>query len=69
MLPDWRGTGISQRLLAAVEQLAREQNCCKLTLEVLDGNVAARRAYAKYGFDGYQLDPAFGNALLLQKTL
>ena len=33
-----RGQGLSQKLLARVEAYAREQQCCKLTLEVLDKN-------------------------------
>ena len=42
------------------------RGCCKLTLEVLQGNAAARRLYARYGFDGYAFDPAFGHAVFLQ---
>lgn len=64
-----RGRGIAQRLLAEVEAIARERGACKLTLEVLSENRAARRLYARLGFDDYRLDPAMGDARFLQKWL
>ena len=66
---DWRGRGISRTLFAAAEDLARQRNCCKLTLEVLSGNVVARSAYAACGFTGYELDPQAGQAIFLEKKL
>jgi ribosomal protein S18 acetylase RimI-like enzyme len=69
VLDEYRGLGISQKLLAKVEQIAKEKGCCKMTLEVLEGNKAAQNAYIKYGFEGYQLDPTHGKALFWQKTL
>ena len=41
---------MSAELLGAVEQIAVEHDCCRLTLEVYDDNASARRAYQKYGF-------------------
>lgn len=67
--PDYRGQGISQLLLAHVEQEAIARGCCKLTLEVLQGNTAARGAYTKFGFQAYELDPAMGQAIFLEKRL
>ena len=64
-----RGRGVGQALLAACEALARERGCCKLTLEVLSGNRRALRSYESFGFVPYVLDPAEGNALLMQKWL
>ncbi|MDI3380780.1 GNAT family N-acetyltransferase [Xenophilus aerolatus] len=64
-----RGQRVAQRMLARVEEEARRRGACKLTLEVLSGNRPALRAYAREGFAGYQLDPAFGQALFLQKPL
>jgi ribosomal protein S18 acetylase RimI-like enzyme len=64
-----RGRGIAARLFAEVEAIARERSACKLTLEVLSGNGAARALYEKLGFDDYQLDPAMGQAQFMQKWL
>ena len=64
-----RGQGIAQALLAWAGQRAGELGCCKLTLEVLEGNLGARRAYLEFGFEGYQLDPAMGQALFMEKKL
>jgi len=69
VVPDVRGSGRSQRLLARVETRARERGCCKLTLEVLSNNSVAQSAYRKFGFDAYQLDPQAGQALFWQKKL
>lgn len=66
---DSRGRGIGQALLAACEAHAREQGCCKLTLEVLSGNTRALRSYDCFGFAPYVLDPREGQALLMQKWL
>lgn len=66
---DWRGRGIGRALLDAAGQTARERGCCKLTLEVLSGNAAARAAYRASGFTAYELDPQAGPALFLEKKL
>lgn len=65
----FRRRGIARALLAHAEQVARARGCCKLTLEVLEGNRGARQAYLDFGFEGYQLDPAMGQALFMQKPL
>ena len=65
----YRGLGLSTRLLAAVEEMAVRLGCCKLTLEVLEGNTIAQAAYRSVGFDGYQLDPSLGKALFWEKKL
>lgn len=65
----FRGLGLSKRLLTAVETHAQRLNCCKLTLEVLEGNTIAQAAYRSLGFDAYQLDPALGRALFWEKKL
>lgn len=69
VLPSHRGQRVAQRMLALVEVEARARGACKLTLEVLSGNRSALRAYEREGFESYQLDPAFGTALFLQKKL
>lgn len=67
--PAHRGRGIGKALLAGVERLARELDCCKLTLEVLEGNKVAQAAYKASGFEGYELSPQVGRALFWQKKL
>lgn len=64
---DYRGRGIAQALLVATEALARQRGCCKLTLEVLSNNSRALQSYARFGFAPYELDPAAGQALFLEK--
>ena len=69
VLPEFRGRGISRRMLEKIEEIAVQKGCCKLTLEVLSGNQAARSAYQNFGFTNYELDPAHGQALFWQKLL
>lgn len=69
VVPGFRGLGLSHRMLERVEVVARERGCCKLTLEVLEGNEVARRSYSSFGFSGYALDPVHGNALFWEKAL
>jgi ribosomal protein S18 acetylase RimI-like enzyme len=69
VLASHRGRRIGERMLALVETIARQRGACKLTLEVLTGNRAAQRLYARLGFAAYQLDPALGEARFLQKRL
>ena len=69
VLPEFRGRGISLRILEEVERIARARDCCKLTLEVLEGNEVARSAYRRFGFSGYELDPRLGSALFWEKKL
>jgi ribosomal protein S18 acetylase RimI-like enzyme len=69
VLSPYRGHRIGYLMLEYVEQLAIERGCCKLTLEVLQGNQAAQNLYRKFGFADYQLAPENGNALFWQKSL
>lgn len=69
VLAEYRGQGISSQLLKKAEELAQVLNCCKLTLEVLEGNKLAQSAYLANGFSGYQLDPKMGRAMFWQKKL
>jgi GNAT superfamily N-acetyltransferase len=64
-----RGRGIGGQLLAQAEALARQLGCCKLTLEVLSGNLGALQAYRAAGFEPYQLDPQMGSAQFWHKKL
>jgi GNAT superfamily N-acetyltransferase len=65
----YRGQGLSKLLLQKTEELAINLGCCKLTLEVLEGNHVAHAAYRSAGFSGYELNPEMGKALFWEKKL
>ena len=69
VLVAYRGRGIADQMLVLCEAIARERGACKMTLEVLQGNVGAVRAYQRFGFAGYQLGSAMGQASFMQKWL
>jgi ribosomal protein S18 acetylase RimI-like enzyme len=66
---DFRGYGISHKMLSKVEEIARSKGCCKMTLEVLSKNEVATSAYRKFGFSDYVLDPEAGTALFWEKPI
>lgn len=69
VLPGFRGRGIGRALLAEAESIARSRGCCKMTLEVLQGNTTARAAYLSFGFKPYTLDDTLGCAEFWHKYL
>ncbi|WP_339721363.1 GNAT family N-acetyltransferase [uncultured Paraglaciecola sp.] len=69
VLSEFRGLGVSQKILQHIEHIAEQKGCCKVTLEVLEGNHIAKNAYLKFGFSGYELDPQMGKALFWEKPL
>ena len=66
---EYRGLGLSQKMMQHVEHIAIKKGCCKVTLEVLEGNTVAQNSYFKFGFAGYELDSKMGNAMFWQKAL
>lgn len=64
-----RGRRLGEKMLVLVEQIASQRGACKLTLEVLQGNLSAIKLYERIGFAAYQLDPAMGQAQFFQKWL
>lgn len=66
---EYRGLGLADQLLEAAEGIARRNGCCKLTLEVLEGNSRAQSVYRRNGFDGYELNPETGKAMFWEKPL
>ena len=69
VVEEFRGQGISHLLLQDIKKIAVEKNCCKITLEVLEGNIPAKSSYIKFGFTDYELDPSHGKALFWEKEL
>jgi ribosomal protein S18 acetylase RimI-like enzyme len=65
----YRGRGLSKIMFAKAEEIANRLGCCKITLEVLEGNTTAQAAYRSCGFAPYELAPATGKALFWQKKL
>ncbi|SDU93786.1 GNAT family N-acetyltransferase [Pseudomonas mucidolens] len=65
----YRGLGLSQKMLQKVEEIARQRGCCKITLEVLEGNAVAQGSYRKFGFDDAVYDPEHGRMLFWNKSL
>ena len=69
VLGAWRGRGIGRALVEAVEALARDRGCAKVTLEVQENNRRARGLYESLGFARVVYDPADGGALFYAKPL
>ncbi|AZN35643.1 GNAT family N-acetyltransferase [Iodobacter ciconiae] len=67
--PDFRGQGISRLMMAKVIEIARHLSCCKVTLEVLEGNTPAYSLYKAVGFTNFELDPKLGHAFMMQLKL
>tara|TARA_B110000467_G_C18219625_1_gene422255 strand:- start:67 stop:552 length:486 start_codon:yes stop_codon:yes gene_type:complete len=69
VLKEYRGLGLSKKLFSEIEKIARERGYCKLTLEVLQGNIVAQNVYKTLGFAGYELDADTGKAMFWEKSL
>lgn len=69
VLASHRGQRVAAKMLSLAESIALERGACKLTLEVLQGNVGAYRLYRRLGFTNYELDPGMGQAQFMQKWL
>lgn len=69
VIAEYRGRGISKKLLNKAEEIAINIGCCKLTLEVLEGNSIAQAVYKSCGYSGFELNPKMGKAMFWQKKL
>ena len=68
VLEDFRGQGIGRALLNEIEIIARDMDCCKITLEVQENNTPARRLYRSGGFKDSFLDQEAGSQLSMTKN-
>lgn len=50
VVPEARGKGVGKALIYTITQKAKELDCCKITLEVLENN-PARKLYEREGFE------------------
>lgn len=57
--PEYRGTGLGERLMRALIVLAAAAGCSRMTLEVRVSNTVARNLYTKLGFAGAGLRPGY----------
>lgn len=54
--PDFRGHGINTRIIDALKQWSMEKGLKEIRLTVYDENLAAIRAYEKYGFKKHLIE-------------
>lgn len=54
--PTHRSIGVGTELLAAAEERLREAGVDRISLEVLASNEAARRFYARHGYDPHRIE-------------
>jgi ribosomal protein S18 acetylase RimI-like enzyme len=69
VLPEYRGRGIGRMLLDEVARKAKVLGCCKVTLEVQENNVKARRVYEMAGFSQAIYGDINGGSLFYAKLL
>lgn len=69
VVPDARSSGVGRRLLEHVEAAARQRGCCKVTLEVLAGNLRAQRLYEHVGFQNIEAGGRTARMWFLEKPL
>ena len=69
VLPEFRGRGIGRAILEEIAALARDEGCCKVTLEVREDNRPARALYAAEGFAAASVDGNEIRYLFLEKLL
>ncbi|WP_372750869.1 GNAT family N-acetyltransferase [Labilibaculum sp.] len=50
VMPDERGKGVGRFLMQSVKQIAKNRNCCKITLEVRCDNEVAQTLYLSEDF-------------------
>ncbi|MCA9186800.1 MAG: GNAT family N-acetyltransferase [Pirellulaceae bacterium] len=69
IVPDYRGHGLAKKLLRVIESYARQVDCCKITLEVVENNRRARAVYEQFGFAQAVYGESDSGALYYAKDL
>ena len=69
VLKEFRGQGVGRALLKEIESIARDRDCCKITLEVQENNTSARRLYRRNGFTDSFLAQEAGDQLSMTKNI
>ncbi len=70
LLPEYRGRGLSKKLMGRLVEYSRKKGVESLSLEVRESNKKARNLYKSYGFEeetirkNYYLDPC-ENAVIM----
>jgi ribosomal-protein-alanine N-acetyltransferase len=68
-----RQRGVAGKMIQALEEIARNNKCTTLTLEVGDDNTAAIAFYCKHGFHQYGFRLGYyedgGHAILMKKNI
>src|SRR5262245_56286062 len=67
--PKARGTQVASGLIDAVVQWARQRDSDTLALVVYETNVAARKAYAKYGFEEAGMSTEWEHTVVMRLAL
>jgi ribosomal protein S18 acetylase RimI-like enzyme len=49
--PEYRGRGLSRKMIGKMKEIARDNGCCKVCLEVRYDNPAAQACYRAEGFE------------------
>jgi GNAT superfamily N-acetyltransferase len=69
VLPENRGNGIGRKILTEIDRKAQSLGCCRVTLEVQENNLLARKLYKEAGFCQAVYGPDTGGSLYYWKNL
>ncbi|MGC4021873.1 MAG: GNAT family N-acetyltransferase [Cyclobacteriaceae bacterium] len=58
--PAHRGKGVNKAIIEKLNEWAHTKGVHEIRLQVLDGNIVAKKAYEKIGFKGHMLEMRLG---------
>lgn len=64
---NWRGKGLSKKMLDLITEFSKEENCGYLKLSVMDDNLIAIRLYESYGFVFFGINKSGFSKLYIKK--